>query len=203
MCYKFIYSFTYCTLHVGLLDILHLHHMCHTCIYIAVTSYVLQIHSFIHLLYIACGTLEHSSFSSHVPHIHLYSSHITCATNSFIHSDRHMCYAYINSCSHITCATHSFIHSVTHTRSTFLLKNMSVITSQVRVHLFQESLVSKTRTPENFKPLKIQNHFPFMQYIREYTHTRALNLHWKHCYIKIRGYFSHWSTCWGWEGGES
>ncbi len=81
MCYTFIHSFTYCTLHVGLLvlDILHLHHMCHTYIYIC--------------------------------------SHITCATNSFIHSDRHMCYAYINSCSHITCATHSFIHTVIHTRS--------------------------------------------------------------------------------------
>ncbi len=136
MCHTFIHSFTYCTLHVGLLDI-------------------------------------YTSFTSHVPHRHLYSSHITCATNSFIHSDRHMCYAYINSCSHITCATHSFIHSFSYTYSFNIYATKYVSHNLVRLHLFQESLVLKTRTHENFKPLKIENNFPFMQYIRVHAYQNS------------------------------
>jgi hypothetical protein len=91
MCHTFIHSFTYCRLHVGLLGILHLHHMCHTYIYIAVTSHVLQIHSFIQIATCTTHILLHA-VTSHVRHIH------------------------------------SFIHSVTHTRSTFMLQNMSVTT---------------------------------------------------------------------------
>ncbi len=99
--------------------------------------------------------------------------HSTCATHSFIHSLTVHCmwdsWTYFI---YITCATHTFIYAVT----SHVLQIHSFIQLHILVQhlcykicesqLCQESLVWKIRTHENFKPLKIENHFSFIQYIR-------------------------------------